>query len=210
MSDTQILLFLFSSVAVILTPGQDFVLVISRGMTQGVKAGIVSAAGVSIGLIGHTLLAALGLGTLLMNSALLFTLVKLVGAAYLIYLGVGLLRGARRGIELEHAGDPGLWPAFRAGAISNIANPKITIFYLAFLPQFVTPETSDPTALLLALGLAFAALTFLIKLPFGYFAGRASNWLRQRPQAVTWMDRVSGSIMIALGLRLALQRSGTD
>lgn len=205
MTDAQLVLFLFSSIAVIMIPGQDLVLVLSRGIAQGVKAGIVTAAGVSVGLVGHTLLTAFGLGALLMSSALFFAVIKYIGAAYLVYLGVNLLRSTRQGLAIEKAKDISFWRAFLTGAASNISNPKITIFYLAFLPQFVTAETQNPTLLLFVLGITFAALTFAIKLPFGYFAGKSSHWLQQRPKVIAWMDRVSGSILVALGIRLALQ-----
>ncbi|MGB1311264.1 MAG: LysE family translocator [Leucothrix sp.] len=210
MENTQIVIFLLASLAVILTPGQDLVLVLSRGIAHGIKAGIVTAAGVSIGLMGHTLLAAFGVGALLTTSELFFSIVKYVGAAYLMYLGVKMLLSKRSDLALEETHSKSLKKAFITGALSNISNPKITIFYLAFLPQFISVNTQNPTLLLFILGSTFALLTFIVKVPFGYFAGRSSQWLRSRPKVIHWMDRVSGSVLIALGLRLAFDSGDFD
>ena len=206
MDEARIILFLVTSVAVILVPGQDLVLVLSRGMTQGVGAGISTAAGVSLGLLGHTMLAAFGFGAVLMASELFFSLVKYIGAAYLVYLGIGLIRSSRSGLSLDNARVVSLKRAFLTGALSNISNPKITIFYLAFLPQFIAVDTQNPTVLLFVLGATFALLTFLIKAPLGYFAGRSATWVQDRPLLITWLDRVSGGILIGLGIRLAFEK----
>ncbi len=210
MNESEILLFLFASVAAILIPGQDLVLVLSRGIAQGSKAGIATAAGVSIGLLGHTVLAAFGLGTVLMASEWLFSMVKYAGAAYLIYLGAQLILSRRSRLEIGSAQPHSLKHAFFTGALSNISNPKITIFYLAFLPQFISSETQNPTLLLFVLGTSFALMTFIFKVPFGYFAGRASQWLQSRPNLIRWIDLASGSVLIALGIRLAFEGGDYD
>jgi threonine/homoserine/homoserine lactone efflux protein len=206
MIDAQWLLFLVASLAVIATPGQDMVLVMSRSVTHGIRAGLATAAGVSAGLVGHTLLATAGLGALLRTSEWLFTALKLVGAAYLLYLGVQLLltRGAR--ITAEASAPRSLRSLLVTGAASNITNPKIAVFYFAFLPQFVTREATHPTLTILTLGLVFAALTFLVKGPVAVFAGRLSAWFRSRPAALLWLYRCSGAVMIGLAVRLALSR----
>jgi threonine/homoserine/homoserine lactone efflux protein len=206
MSDAQLLLFLVTSLVVIATPGQDMILVMSRSITQGAAAGIVTAAGVSTGLLGHTLLAGLGLGSLLMASETLFLLLKLVGAGYLIYLGLKLLRTRAATLELPGLRVRGLRRLFVEGALSNLSNPKIAVFYFAFLPQFIAADTPHPTQVLLALGAAFSLLTFLVKGPVGYFAGALSGWLRARPRVIVGMHRTSGAILIALGVRLAFER----
>jgi threonine/homoserine/homoserine lactone efflux protein len=208
MSEAQLVLFVVTSLVVIVTPGQDMMLVMSRSITQGSAAGIVTAAGVSTGLLGHTLLAGLGLGSLLAASETLFVVLKLVGAAYLIYLGVQLLRTRAASLEVGGLRAAPLRRLFAEGALSNLSNPKIAIFYLAFLPQFIAADTARPTAVLLALGATFAALTFLVKGPVGYFAGALSAWLRARPRVLVGMHRTSGAILVALGLRLAFERRG--
>ena len=157
------------------TPGQDMILVMSRSITQGSVAGVVTAAGVSVGLVGHTLLATLGLGALLQASETLFLVLKLVGAAYLVYLGVQLLRAGGRELALSSAAPVSLTRLFLSGAASNISNPKIAVFYFAFMPQFVQPGASHPTRAIFALGLVFAGLTFLVKGPVGLGAGALSG-----------------------------------
>jgi len=206
MAEAQILFFILTSLVVIITPGQDMVLVMSRAVSQGSKAGIATAAGVSVGLLGHTILTALGLGSLLLASEFLFTILKFVGAAYLIYLGSRLLLTKEGGLELQNTQPTKLTHLFRQGALSNISNPKVTIFYFAFLPQFITSDANSPALLLLILGINFAALTFFVKGPVGYFAGILSTWLRARPRVLVWLDRISGSVLIGLGLKLAFEK----
>ena len=199
-------LFIIASLVLIATPGQDMILVMSRSIVQGPRAGVATAAGVSVGLVGHTILAALGLGAILRTSDVLFVVLKLVGAAYLIYLGVGLLRA--KGHELTMPSSALRSPArlFVDGALSNISNPKIAIFFFAFLPQFIPPAATNPTLSIFVLGLVFAALTFLMKAPIGLFAGTLSGWLRARPAVLKWLFRTSGAVLVGLGVRLALER----
>jgi threonine/homoserine/homoserine lactone efflux protein len=199
-------LFLLASLAVIVTPGQDMILVMSRSIAHGARAGVATAAGVSVGLVGHTVLATLGLGAVLRTSEWLFTAIKLVGAAYLLYIGVRLLltRSATIAAAASERGSP--WRLFASGAMSNISNPKIAVFYFAFLPQFVAHDAGHPTVTILALGLAFAGLTFAIKGPVAVFSGALSFWFQSRPRALVWLYRCSGLVMIGLAVRLALAR----
>jgi len=180
--------------------------VMSRSVAQGAAAGVATAAGVSIGLVGHTLLASLGLGALLRASEWLFVVLKLVGAGYLIYLAFGLLRTRKGDLALATAGRRSIRRLFTDGALSNLSNPKIAIFYFAFLPQFVTIDAEHPTLQLLVLGLVFAALTFLVKAPVGISAGALSAWLRSRPSVLLWLYRSSGLVLLGLGVRLAFER----
>ncbi|WP_437811081.1 LysE family translocator [Sorangium sp. So ce1078] len=206
MSETQIVLFLLTSLLVIVTPGQDMILVMSRSLAQGSSAGMATAGGISLGLVGHTALAALGLGSILMASATLFLILKLVGAAYLVYLGVRLLRTRAAALDLSEARPSSLARLFAEGALSNLSNPKVTIFYLAFLPQFVPGDAEHPTLLISGLGMAFSLLTFLVKGLVGYFAGALSAWLRARPRALTGVYRTSGAMMVGMGVKLAFER----
>lgn len=205
MIDAPWLLFIATSLLVIATPGQDMILVMSRSVALGPTAGLVTAAGVSIGLVGHSILAALGLGAVLRASEFVFVGLKLVGAAYLVWLGIGLLR--TRSAELALRGSAARSPTrlFMDGAFSNLSNPKIAVFYFAFLPQFVPQGAERPTLTVLVLGLVFAGLTFLVKGPVGLFAGLLSGWLRARPRGLAWLHRASGAVLVALGLRLALE-----
>ena len=200
------LLFVVASLVLILTPGQDMILVMSRSIAQGSAAGVATAAGVSVGLVGHTVLATLGLGAILRASEWLFLLLKLVGAAYLVYLGAQLLRSRPHELAVAAGAPRSLSRLFVDGAVSNISNPKIAVFYFAFLPQFVLPTAARPTLSVFVLGLSFAGITFLVKGPVGLGAGLLSTWLRSRPKALVWLHRTSGTVLIGLGLRLALER----
>lgn len=208
MADISWILFIVASLVLIVTPGQDMVLVMSRSITQGVAAGVVTAAGVSVGLVGHTVLATLGLGALLKASELLFTVLKLVGAAYLMWLGVQLLRTKQSELALSASAPRSLGRLFTDGALSNLSNPKIAVFYFAFLPQFVKPDAAHPTLAVFVCGLVFAALTFVVKGPVGWGAGRLSGWLRQRPRVLTGVFRCSGLVLVGLGVKLAFERRG--
>lgn len=193
----------------IATPGPDMLLVMSRSVAMGQKAGIYTAAGISTGLLGHTLLATLGLGALLQASALLFTTLKFVGAAYLIYLGIKALRTPLSSFEVVETRRISYRDLFVQGALSNLSNPKIAIFYFAFLPQFVSSDSSHSTGILLALGVMFSLLTFLVKGPVAIFAGRLSGWLRKNSSVQCWLNRICGGVLVGLGIRLAFDtRSG--
>lgn len=205
MTETLPILFFVTSLIVIVTPGQDMILVMSRSVAQGWRGGVVTAAGVSTGLLGHTVLATLGLGALLSASQILFSVIKLIGAAYLIYLGIKLLCSSPQ-LELHGLPAASLRRLFIQGAISNISNPKVAIFYFAFLPQFVPAGSVHPTTMLFVLGVLFAILTFVVKGPIGYGAGIFSGWLRSRPVVLKWINRCSGSVLVALGLKLALEK----
>jgi threonine/homoserine/homoserine lactone efflux protein len=206
MTETLPVVFFITSIILIITPGQDMILVMSRSISQGWKAGVSTAAGVSVGLLGHTILATLGLGALLRTSEVLFTAMKLIGGAYLFYLGIKLIRNGHSGLNINNLPSASLRKMFFQGILSNISNPKIAIFYFAYLPQFIPSSAENPTTLLFVLGSAFALLTFFIKGPIGYGAGILSGWLRSRPSVIGWVNRSSGMVLIGLGLRLALER----
>ena len=203
MIETFSLLFIVTSLLVIITPGQDMVLVMSRSIAGGPKAGISSAAGVSCGLMGHTLITAFGLGASLSSSVLLFTAIKLLGATYLVYLGLRMIVSAKNQISMITQKKCTKRKLFYQGMISNISNPKITIFYFAFLPQFIPTQTDNHALKLFILGTTFALLTFMIKAPLGYCAGMFSDWLKSHPKVLLILNRINGTLLIALGLRLA-------
>jgi threonine/homoserine/homoserine lactone efflux protein len=206
MIDASWLLFVVASLALIATPGQDMMIVMSRSIAQGPLAGVATAAGVSVGLVGHTILATLGLGALLRTSEALFVALKLCGAAYLAYLGLAMIFAKHDALATGAGPARSAARLFVDGALSNLSNPKIAIFYFAFLPQFVAPGATHPTTTILALGLAFAGLTFAVKAPIGVSAGALSAWLRARPAVLRWVFRSSGAILVGLSVRLALER----
>ncbi|KVN21340.1 threonine transporter RhtB [Burkholderia stagnalis] len=199
--------FLATSLLIILTPGQDMVLVMSRTLSGGTRTGVVTAAGVSVGLILHTMLATLGLGALLQASEWLFTALKLAGALYLLYLGVTLLRASGELTLSSSGGAPeSALRTFAQGALSNVSNPKVALFYLAFLPQFVHADAARPMLSVFVLGATFSGLTFLVKGPVALFAGLLSTSIRRNPRILTRMHRVSGVVLLGLGVKLALER----
>jgi threonine/homoserine/homoserine lactone efflux protein len=128
------------------------------------------------------------------------------GAAYLLYLGIGLLRTSHGSLAIGKQAVRPLRKLFLDGAFSNLSNPKVAIFYFAFLPQFVSPSARHPTLSVFVLGVAFAALTFAVKAPVGIFSGALSAWFHTRPSVLTWIYRSSGAILVGLGVRLALER----
>ena len=195
---------MMASLIVIITPGQDLLLVMSNAVSQGSRAGVITASGVSIGLLGHSILATVGLGALLLASASLFTLIKIVGAVYLCYLGVRMITNNASPLSLDETPRTAGRRLFFAGAFSNISNPHITIFYFAFLPQFIPDSSNNPAPLLFILGIGFAALTFMIKATLGYLAGTISCWIRAHPNFVRGIERTSGLLLIGLGFKLAL------
>jgi threonine/homoserine/homoserine lactone efflux protein len=204
MDSTSLGLYAAASLALILTPGQDMLYVISRSLAQGRLAGVCSAVGVIIGILVHTALAAFGLGALLAASEALFVVLKLVGAAYLVYLGIRLMLAAvpesTDGPQPPHLAPLALvWQ----GILSNVTNPKIILFFLAFLPQFVDPASAHPTRDLVFLGVLYAVLGLPVKVGVALAAGGLSERVLRTPAALAWVNRVSGGVLVGLGLRLA-------
>ncbi|GAA0741392.1 LysE family translocator [Ideonella azotifigens] len=206
MIEVNWLLFVGASLVLILTPGQDMILVMSRSVAQGAVAGLATATGVCSGLVVHTALAALGLGAVIRASAWLYLGLQIGGALYLAHLGLQLLRVPDQPLAMTSAAPQRPARMFLDGALSNVCNPKIAVFYLAFLPQFVAPGASHATASLFALGLAFALLALLVKGPIGLGAAALSGWLRAHPRSLVWLFRCSGVVLLGLGAQLMLQR----
>ncbi len=203
--ETRLLLFLAASAVVIAAPGPDNILVLTRGVTLGRKAALVSATGASTGLVCHSLFAAAGLSAILASSATAYSVVKYVGAAYLIYLGVrSLLDRERFAFASEDTPPLNLRRVYAQAVVSNVFNPKIAVFFLAYLPQFVTPSATGGTALqLLGLGLSFALGTWVIFSAVAYFSGALGGWMRSRPKIANGLSWLTGGVLVALGLRLA-------
>ena len=204
MESASLGLYVVASLALIATPGQDMLYVISRSLAQGRLAGVCSAIGVCLGILVHTALAALGVGAILMTSEALFLLLKLVGAAYLVYLGIRLLL-AREAVPRTAGSVAPLTPfaLVGQGVLSNVTNPKIVLFFFAFLPQFVSPASVHPTRDLVFLGVLYAALALPVKVAVGLGAGSLSERLFDDSRALRWINRASGTVLVGLGLRLA-------
>lgn len=199
-------LFIVAGLLLNITPGADMALIGARSASLGFRAGAAAALGVGAGCVVHVAAAALGLSALVASSATAFTLLRWAGAAYLVWLGIALLRTRDATLALPAPARGSLRRLFSDGALSNLSNPKIAIFYFAFLPQFVPPRAEHSTLSVCVLGLVFAALTFAVKGPVGWGAGRLSGWLRARPAVLRWIFRGSGGVLVALGLRLAFER----
>ena len=197
-------LFIGVSWALIISPGPDMIYVITRGMTHGRRAGVLSAAGVVCGILVHTTAAALGLTLIFQTSAFAFLFVKLAGAAYLLYLGNQAWR-EKSTFRLQASPTATSSSAlFWQGVLSNVLNPKIAIFFLAFLPQFVDQGSTQVTGQMLFLGLTFACFGLCFLLVVGYSSGTIGRWLTSRPQYARVFQRVAGGLLIGLGIRLAL------
>ena len=200
---TRFLLFIGVSWALILAPGPDMLYVITRGIAHGRRAGILSAIGVVCGILVHTTAAALGLTLILQTSALAFLLVKYIGAAYLIYLGIKSWRD-KSTLSLQTPVPTVTSSAvFWQGVLSNVLNPKIAIFFLAFLPQFVDKGSSSVAWQMIFLGVTFACFGLCFLLVVGYFSGTIGRWLTHRRQYTQSLQRLAGGILIGLGIRLA-------
>jgi threonine/homoserine/homoserine lactone efflux protein len=196
---THLAAFLGVSLLVIVTPGQDTALTIRNTLLGGRRAGVRTAAGVAAGQATWTLAASAGVVALLRASAPAFTAVRLVGAAYLVYLGLQTL--LRSGHVEPRAGGGSSRRAFRQGLLSNLGNPKMAVFFTSLLPQF-----GSSFAALVALGLGFCTLTFLWLSGYAWAVARAGDVLR-RPRIRRALDRVTGVVLVAFGLRLAAERA---
>jgi threonine/homoserine/homoserine lactone efflux protein len=199
-------MFLGAAVALCLSPGPDLLYVISRSVAQGTRVGLASAAGLWLGAFIHVLAVAFGLSALLLASATAFNAVKLLGAAYLAYLGVRSLISRSSSFALPEVQQARLSPAqaFRQGILIDLLNPKVAIFTMAFLPQFVRPGHGNPTLQLIMLGSIMIAIAIPIESFFVVAASRTTGFFREHPRTSLWLDRGLGTILISLGVRLAL------
>jgi threonine/homoserine/homoserine lactone efflux protein len=202
-------LFLAAGLLLNLTPGQDTMFIIGQSLSGGRRAGVAAAVGISLGSVGHTLAAALGLSAILATSALAFSIVKLAGAGYLVYLGLRLLlsRPAAVGAAGE-ARAAGLPPraVLRQGILTNLLNPKVALFFLAFLPQFIDPASTTKMLAFLVLGASFIATGLAWCLVLATAAAQLQHFFERNPRARATIDRVVGGLFIALGARLAWSR----
>jgi threonine/homoserine/homoserine lactone efflux protein len=200
-------LFLATAIVLILTPGQDTFFILGRSLASGRSAGIAAALGITCGSIIHTLLAALGLSALLATSPHAFMAVKFAGAAYLLYIGVRALLSRAQGLPgAETADGAGNWPAFRQGIVSNLLNPKVALFFLALMPQFIAAGSTHKVAAFLALGVTFVTLGVAWCLVLAVAAASLRGTLLRRPSLSTILNKIAGGMFIALGVRLATVR----
>ena len=200
-------LFIAASLALIATPGPDMLYVLTRGMAEGRGAGVLSAAGITMGILVHTLAAALGLAVLLQTSATTFTAIKIFGGLYLIYLGLQTMR-RKASLDFGAATPPGTgFNCLIQGCLTNVLNPKVALFFLAFLPQFVDPADPHHSRRMILMGLIFAILTLLTYTVLALFSDGVGKWLRSKKRVAGKIRFVSGAVLMLLGLRLLTIRS---
>ncbi|BAZ45332.1 putative amino acid efflux protein [Chondrocystis sp. NIES-4102] len=198
--------FLLSSFFLWITPGTDTMYILGRSISQGRQAGFISVLGISSGIVVHTMFAAFGLSTILATSAWAFTIIKIAGAIYLIYLGVQAWLSKSQALYVREV-KFGSWQIYRQGLITNVLNPKVAIFFLAFLPQFVDPTAGFGALPFLLLGILFVTGGTLWCLLLARFAAVATNTLRGNYKVANWLERITGCVYIGLGLNLLRGKS---
>jgi threonine/homoserine/homoserine lactone efflux protein len=201
---STLVLFLVAALALLVTPGPAVFYIVARSIDQGRLAGIISVLGIAVGTLFHVAAATLGISALLLSSALAFAVVKYLGAAYLVYLGV------RKLLAQDEVGQPTLLEQrelsriFWQGVIVNLLNPKTALFFFAFLPQFVDPARGSVTMQILVLGVLLVVMGVASDGAYALLAGSAGHWLRNNMRFVRGQRYVAGSVYIALGITAAV------
>lgn len=210
MESTSYWLVFFTTVFLInISPGPDLIYIVSRTIAQGRKVGIASSFGIWSGALVHVAAASLGLSAVLAASATAFGIVKYIGAAYLIYLGIRSLvsHGATFDLPVNPGEKTTVQKAYIQGVLVDILNPKVAIFFMAFLPQFIRPEVGHHSTQIAVLG----CLVVLVAVPIEFFfvitAARTTSFFRKNRRCSLWLERLSGSVLVALGIRLALAKN---
>jgi threonine/homoserine/homoserine lactone efflux protein len=203
----QTLAFLAAAILITLSPGPDNMMVLGTGMSKGRARGIAFGLGCAFGCLSHTLLATLGVSALIAASPAAFTALKVAGGLYLLWLGAGALRsrGGAHAAAATGAVEP-LPSLFRKGVLANAINPKVVLFFLSFLPQFVVPARGHASLQIALLGMIFTAQAAVLFGLLGFFSGSVGRWLGRRPGAGMWLDRLAGTIFVGLGLKLLVTR----
>ena len=196
--------FLIASIALNLVPGPDTFYILGRSLAQGCGAGIASSLGISAGAIVHTFAAAIGLSALLTASAAAFLVIKLLGAAYLVYLGLSMIFKKTTQIPGDNQlGSAGIGSAFRQGLITNTLNPKVALFFLAFLPQFIARDADSHLLGFVLLGLTFVVTSTVWGIVLAWSSAALSGGLRRNPLYLVYLNKVTGTLLVGLGVRLA-------
>lgn len=201
-------LFVISGLLLNIMPGPDSLLVMTRSATQGWRAGCAAAMGIGAGVFVHVFAAALGLSAVLATSAAAFTAVKLVGAAYILYMAFGLLKSRKRDEAAVPAAVPPLpyRKIFAQGFLTNVLNPKVAIFFLAFVPQFISADAPSKGLAFIVLGCIFNINGTLWTNALALFTARASARVKLDPAVSLWLNRTTGALFVWLGIKLALSK----
>ena len=199
-------LFIVSGLLLNITPGPDSLFIMARSATQGWRAGVVACWGIGAGTLVHVLAAALGLSALLATSATAFAVVKVIGAAYLVWIGIGMLRARGEATQAVDAAPRVLRyrDIFRQGFLTNVLNPKVALFFLAFVPQFIAPDAASKPLAFVVLGAIFDINGMLWCHALALFTAFASRRLNVGAAVGRWLNRTMGAVFVALGARLAL------
>lgn len=199
------LIFVGASILLCISPGPDMIYVLARSVAQGSRFGIIAALGINFGAYTHLLAASIGLSSIIMTSATAFTVLKLCGAVYLVYIGIQAIRMNAIRVEVDSTGkeEMSLSSVFWQGYLSDVLNPKVAIFYLAFLPQFISAEDPRHFENLLALGITCNMIGLLVNILVVCAAATLSNRLRSDVRFSNWLNRSLGAIFVGLGIKLA-------
>jgi len=199
--------FALAALLLNLTPGNDMLYVAARSTSQGIKAGIISSLGIMAGCMVHILAAVIGLSAIIAQSALAFNIIKYVGAAYLVYLGIRSIISRKKTFEVKNKMQQQSYTRiFWQGVITNVLNPKVALFFLAFLPQFINVESKHTALQILFLGTWFNVGGTLINILVAILFGKIGTWLSQSPRFIQWQERITGAMLIALGIKVALSK----
>src|SRR5688572_8318704 len=194
--------FLIAGILLNLTPGNDTIFILAKSIGQGKKAGMVSVLGIATGSIIHTLLAAFGLSLIIAQSIVLFNIIKYAGAVYLVYLGIKMLldktqfggQGIKEGLSVNYS------KIYRDAILTNVLNPKVALFFIAFLPQFIDPNMKDTVLPFLVLGMTFITTGTIWCLCLALFASAIFARLKDNPNASTYINKICGLALIGLGI----------
>lgn len=204
MTTTTLLYFLGASVALTIAPGPDNTFVVAQGVSRGRKAAIITALGMCSGVSVHTAAAALGISALLYSSATAFMVLKYAGAAYLLYLAYKSLKEQQILLPSGTVDGQKWWVMFRRGFIMNVVNPKVALFFLAFLPQFVSGRTGDASWQMFILGLLFMVQAAVVFSAIGYLSGSVGNLVIRKPRMARYFGWLTAGVFASLGVKLAL------
>ncbi len=203
MPTDSLVAFTAASILLGIAPGPDNIFVLTQSALHGRKNGICVTLGLCTGLIFHTVAVAFGVAAIFQASVLAFTVLKTLGAAYLIYLAWQAFRASASRIEDKRVKQLSASQLYRRGIIMNITNPKVSIFFLAFLPQFTAPANGPMAVQIMMLGLIFIIMTLFVFSGIAMAAGSLGNWLSQSPKAQVYMNRIAGTVFVGLALKLA-------
>jgi threonine/homoserine/homoserine lactone efflux protein len=201
-----IVIFFATSLLLALSPGPDILYVLIQSMLKGYKAGIMVTLGLCTGLIGHTTAVSLGLAVIFKTSIIVFSVFKYAGVLYLLYLAWKAFTAKNGKLELQKGTETKTWYLYRRGIIMNITNPKVSIFFLAFLPQFADAGRGSMTLQLIMLGAMFMISALAVFFLVSFFAGLIGEWFLNSKKAEKILNWISGSIFVALAVKVALTR----